>query len=381
MDYILTDEKRLEYKKISRQSYLAKKKSLSWNGPKPIHEINTPRLNPSDLMPIMKSNGLRTLSLFSWGGWLDLWFEKAGFDHVGSYEILDICGQTLSHNRPNWNVYSWDLEWDVRRVNWKKYIWKVDVIQGGPPCQPFSVAGQQKGQGDERNMWPEFIKAVNTIKPKAFVAENVPGILNKKFKDFLELEIINQLPDYNITYFKVNSAMFWVPQNRERVFFVWFKYKKHAKKFKIPLPTHDYSHIKKTKECSTIITTKKTMGVREALGLTNIGHDALSPTIRSAFTWKRNTTSILNGKSWQDYWAKLELWPNGVAKDRDAAINFIPENKHRRLSIQDCSILQWFPEDWKFQWAVYKVLWQIWNSVSPPTAYAVAMSLSKALMD
>ncbi|QEP42363.1 DNA cytosine methyltransferase [Ectothiorhodospiraceae bacterium BW-2] len=92
------------------------------------------------------------------------------------------------------------------------------------------MAGAQKGADDERNMWGEFSRAVNAIKPRVFIAENVPGILNPKFNDFIKEYILNELADYSITTFKMHAADYGVPQIRERVFFVGFRSKSRLKK-------------------------------------------------------------------------------------------------------------------------------------------------------
>lgn len=138
-------------------------------------------------------NKTRCLSLFSGGGGLDLGFDRAGFQHEGCYELIPICGQTLKSIRPSWNVYSGPIHGDVTGVDWSVYKGKVDVIHGGPRGQSLSIAGEQKSHQDERNMWLEFIRAVNTIEPACFVAENVPGILVPKFQPFVEREIIQKL--------------------------------------------------------------------------------------------------------------------------------------------------------------------------------------------
>lgn len=106
----------------------------------------------------------------------------------------------------------------MTNVDWKKYKGKIDVIHGGPPCQPFSIAGEQKGLDDERNMWGEFNRAVNTIKPKAFVAENVLGLLNPKFEGFVQKYILDELADYHIVKFEMHASDYGVPQIRKRVF-------------------------------------------------------------------------------------------------------------------------------------------------------------------
>ncbi|MCL2938610.1 MAG: DNA cytosine methyltransferase [Trichodesmium sp. MAG_R02] len=113
------------------------------------------------------------------------------------------------------------------------------------------------------------------------------------------------------------------------------------------------------------------MGTREALGLPNIGFDALSPTLRSGLTEPRHTTSILSSVSAQKAWEKLHIWPNEVAEIREKAHLFVAKNSHFRLSFPDCGILQGFPKSWQFSGAVYQTLGQIGNAVPPPIAYQV----------
>ena len=323
-------------------------------------------------MPRIASHGLRALSLFSGGG-LDLGFDRAGYRHVASYEILDICEQTLRDNRPDWIVFSGERG-DVTRVNWKSYKDNVDVVHGGPPCQPFSIAGKQKGAADSRNMWPAFVEAVKKILPRAFVAENVPGLLNPKFQKFVEETIDSPLgKQYKIFRFILSSEQFGVPQSRKRVFLVGFRYSRDAGRFIPPSPTHT---LEEAHESEGLV---KCMGARQALGLPSIGFDRIAPTLRSGFTGPRNTTGVINSKAALSHWNQMQIWPHGVQKSRRDASLFPPENNHFRLSVQDCSLLQGFPSSWRFAGAVYQQLGQIGNSVCPPVAYSVAVSLAKAL--
>jgi DNA (cytosine-5)-methyltransferase 1 len=334
--------------------------------------INTPNLKPDKLMPKRPCNGLSTLSLFSGGGGLDLGFERAGFSHIASYDILDICGDTLRTNRPKWNVFS-GCDGDVTQVDWSKYSGKIDVIHGGPPCQPFSIAGRQRGGRDSRDMWPSFISVILNLMPIAFVAENVPGLLDPKFSQYVNSTIIKPLtPFYHIVKFQVPATDFGVPQIRKRVIFVGFKDVSIANNFTIPEATHMAQE-------DMFSAGPLTMGTRKALGLKDIGFDCFAPTLRSGFTGPRKATSILNSKASQAVWERLQIWPNGVQKSREAAANFPPENGHFRLSVQDCGILQGFPENWEFCGAAYQIIGQIGNSVCPPVAYAIATSVARAI--
>ncbi len=380
LTYNITPEKRAQYREISKKSRLAKL-DAEQGKTQSVHKINKPKLDPNNLMPKKRSNGLTSISLFSGGGGLDLGFDRAGFKHVASYELIPICGETLSLNRPKWDIYSGPDSGDVTKVDWRNYRGIIDVVHGGPPCQPFSIAGGQLGQNDERNMWGEFNRAVNTIKPQAFVAENVLGLLGAKFDWFVKSQILDQLSDYHIKMFELNSVYFGVPQIRRRVFFVGFKAKKCFDRFEIPNPTHNAISDNKSKNINDFFQRNlpDTMGVRKSLGLKSIGFDSFAPTIRSGFTGKRNTTSVLNSKAGQKSWGDLHIWPNGVQLNRSAATKFPAQNDHFRLSVEDCALIQGFPEDWRFAGAVYQILGQIGNSVCPPVAYAVAVNVAKAL--
>lgn len=381
-EYVLTDKERDDYRQTSQKSRLAKS-SAKLGLLTSLHGVNIPRLDACALMPQLEKNNLNCLSLFSGGGGLDLGFDRAGYSHAASYELIPICKDTLSGNRPTWNVYGGPNFGDVTKVEWNSYKGSIDIVHGGPPCQPFSIAGEQKGIDDERNMWGEFIRCINTVKPRAFVAENVLGILHPKFEQFVNIYILNKLNNYKIVKFEMNSADYGVPQIRRRVFFVGFRNIKDFNNFEIPTPTHKWRPKGAFSDQGTIplfdSALQRTMGVREALGLSDTGFDNLAPTIRSAFTGKRNTTSVLNSSAGQKTWGDIEVWPNGVQQDRLTASSFPAKNDHFRLSVQDVALIQGFPESWKFAGAVYQVLGQIGNSVAPPVAYQVAKKVALAL--
>lgn len=374
MPYELTDDQRDRYRSTSIRSQARKQALLRGHcedSPMPGVKLGS-RLDPNDLMPQFERNNLTCLSLFAGGGGLDLGFERAGFDHAASLEILDICGETLRLNRPAWNIRSGSLAGDVRTAAFTPFR-GVDVVHGGPPCQPFSIAGKQAGADDPRNMWPDFIRCVLQTRPRAFVAENVPGLLDRKFENFVNENIIAPLEGaYTIFKFKLAADDFGVPQARRRVFFVGFRAARDAARWIPPTSTHG--------DVDTIfgpLLPRNT--TRKSLGLPNIGFDEVAPTLRSGFTGPRNTTGILNSKAALKVWSDLKVWPNGVQTTRSKAAAYTPENGHFRLSVDDCGLLQGFPREWRFSGAVYQVLGQIGNSVCPPVAYSVARQVARAL--
>lgn len=369
----LTDDERARYRRISNEAREAKKRALRGDGPDPIHPINTPELDPRDLMPEQPPVGLTSLSLFSGGGGLDLAFDRAGYEHVASYEILEDAADTLSKARPDWSVHGGDAG-DVRTVDWGDYRGEVDVVHGGPPCQPFSSAGRQRGEDDSRDLFPEFVRAVRESYPRAFVAENVPALLSTKFEDYLEREVVGPLSErYHVSRLVLNAEDFGIPQVRRRIIFVGFRNKRDAGRFEPPPPTHARLDDDDNGDLPTV------MGCREALGLPDIGHDGPAPTLRSGLTGPRRTTSIISSTSAARKWAELEIWPNGVQPSRERAHVFLAKNGHFRLSTLDCAVLQGFPEEWPFQGPTYMMLGQIGNAVPPPLGYAVARAVADAL--
>lgn len=370
----ITDEERAVFRATSLAAQRAKREAANGQCLAREHPIYTPRLDPLILMPLRPKNGLRTLSLFSGGGGMDIGFDRAGFEHIANYEIMPGAGEVLKAAHPEWNVFSGEAG-DVRVVDWSKYRNGVDVLHGGPPCQPFSHAGRQNGALDPRDMIPEFVRAVIAVRPRAFVCENVSGLATKRFHEYVQSTIIEPLGrEYSIRQFILNAADFGVPQRRRRVFFVGFRNGDAAARFEAPRPTHRHE---RSDEAAHNL--PETMGARKALGLPDNGSDGLSPTLRSGLTGPRHTTSVLSSVSALKVWNQLGVWPNGVAADRASASAYVAKNGAYRLSVADCLLLQGFPSDWPVRPPVYFALGLIGNSVAPPMAYHLAEALSAAL--
>ena len=160
---------------------------------------------------------LTHLSLFSGIGGIDIAAEWAGFTTVGQCEFADYPYKILKKHWPD--VPKWR---DIRDLTGGDFYERtgcktVDVISGGFPCQPFSVAGKQKGEGDDRYLWPEMLRVITEIKPAWIIGENVPGIIKIAGKTVCEdLERAG----YTVTVFDFEAAAVGAPHRRERVFFV-----------------------------------------------------------------------------------------------------------------------------------------------------------------
>ena len=157
------------------------------------------------------------LSLFSGIGGLDLAFEWADGNVMAMCEINPYCQKVLRKHWPNTPIYS-DIHELSKEVIQNAGIFEtIDIIYGGFPCQPFSVAGEQKGKDDSRYLWPEFSRLVGEFKPRWVLAENVSGILSIAADDVCR-DLERQ--DYEVGIWDYEAAAVGAPHRRERIFFV-----------------------------------------------------------------------------------------------------------------------------------------------------------------
>ena len=206
-------------------------------------------------------NQIKALELFSGAGGLAKGLELAGIAHAQFVEVNKHACLSLRANFGSDKVY----EGDVRNFDFNS-LEDIDIVAGGPPCQPFSLGGKHKANQDTRDMFPYAIKAIENLRPKAFIFENVKGLLRKSFSEYFNF-ILLQLTypgykidlnldwkmnaeklkkiihsnyydtKYNIYYKLINAADFGVPQTRERVFIVGIRSDLNLE-WSFPLRTH-----------------------------------------------------------------------------------------------------------------------------------------------
>ena len=168
----------------------------------------------------MLKNNFQILSLFSGCGGLDLGFHNAGFKIRVAIDNWDDALKTHQRNFSATEVINTDLgNLDINIL--KKFKNKIDVVIGGPPCQGFSISGKREVSDPRNRLYEGFLKAVEFLKPKAFVMENVPNLVSMdkgKIRDKIISDFQNL--NFNVVYRILLASDFGVPQNRKRVFII-----------------------------------------------------------------------------------------------------------------------------------------------------------------
>lgn len=164
----------------------------------------------------MKNNQLKHGSLFSGEGGFDLAAQWCGWDNAFHCEITPFCRHILKYYWPNAKLYK-----DIRDTDFTVLRGRIDVLSGGFPCQPYSVAGKRKGKDDDRHLWPEKLRAVREISPIWVVGENVRGLVNwNGGLVFDEVQADLEAEGYEVLPFILPAAGVEAPHRRERILFI-----------------------------------------------------------------------------------------------------------------------------------------------------------------
>jgi len=309
------------------------------------------------------ANSFTTLELCAGAGGQALGLELAGLQHAGLVELDSDACATLRLNRPAWNV----IEEDLNTFDGRSFK-GVDIISGGLPCPPFSIAGKQLGIRDERNLFPAMIRLVDQIRPKAVVIENVRGILEGIFQDY-RLYIATELKKlgYETGWKLLNASDFGVPQLRPRVTFIALK-KEYAENFSWPT-------ISETQAKTVGNTLYDLMASRGWKGA-KIWRDRASeiaPTVVGGS--KKHGGPDLGPTRARQAWAALGVDGLGIA-DEPPSRDFLGMP---RLTVRMAARIQGFPDQWQFFGRKTTAYRQVGNAFPPPFARAIGNSVKLCL--
>lgn len=313
----------------------------------------------------MSHRTLHSLEICAGAGGQALGLEKAGFAHSGLVELdRDAC-KTLLLNRPSWNV----IQEDLKAFSAKSYH-GLDLLAGGVPCPPFSVAGKQLGENDDRDLFPTALRLVEECVPTAVMLENVPGLASPRFGAYRRnvIKRLNAL-GYEVDWQVLNACNYGVPQLRPRFILVGLR-GEAAERFTWPEavgspPTVGevlFDLISRNRWPGAFAWAIKAKGIAPTLvgGSKLHGGPDLGPTrARKA-------------------WAELFVDGRGVADDSPSPD--FPFDAMPRLTARMAARVQGFPDSWQFYGKKTAAYRQIGNAFPPPVAQAVGLNILKAIV-
>lgn len=312
----------------------------------------------------MTTTPLTSLEICAGAGGQALGLETAGFEHACLVEIDPHAVNTLRLNRPEWNV----IQADLRDFDATPYAGQIDLLAGGPPCQPFSHGGQQHGQHDDRDLFPEAIRLTRECRPQAVMLENVRGLLDPKFAEYRQY-ITGGFEElgYRVQWNLLNSSDHGVPQLRPRVILVALR--PHlAPAFHWPEPS-----------ATPAPTVGQTLEDLMAAGGWAGAHawaqgaNTIAPTIVGGS--KKHGGADLGPTRSKRAWAALGV--NGHLLANEA-----PGPDHEgmpHLTVRMAARLQGFPDDWAFAGRKTASYRQVGNAFPPPVAAAVGLQIHRAI--
>jgi DNA (cytosine-5)-methyltransferase 1 len=387
---------------------------------------------------------VKAIELFSGVGGLAIGVSMADFDHLALVEIDKNACRTIRVNQDRciYPIADWPLyEMDVRRFDYSPLNGNVDLLCAGAPCQPFSLGGKHKAHQDERDMFPEAIRAVQELQPKAVLLENVRGLTRKTFADYFAYILLQlRFPEikkregdtwmehldhlrgyessgarnglmYDVAVKVLNAADYGVPQIRERVIIVAIRTDLDVE-WSYPEPTHSIDALlfdqwisgdywdrhrmskagipeRPQRFASRIETLRCSLGmngskpwltVRDGLG------DLLDLNENGGKNGYENHEINPGARSYPGHTGSSLDWP---AKTLKAGVHGVPGGENmlvdrdgsvRYFTIRECARLQTFPDDYYFPCSWTESLRQLGNAVPVSLGYRVASRL-RAMLD
>lgn len=358
------------------------------------------------------------LSFFTGAGGLDMGFIEAGFDIKLSVEIEDKYCSTLTKNHPDWNIKQSDIQ-DCDKLSIYKDAGlkdedEIDVIIGGSPCQSFSTAGNRKAFGDSRGKaMIKYAEIIKEIQPKIFLLENVRGLLsaslkhrktNERGEGFEPLSeeeqpgsalkfLLSKFSDYNIEIELLNSAMYGVPQKRQRVFIVGIR-KDLNKSFRFPEPTHNENGIdgkKKWINVSEVFSDLEKIKKHDYVKYSAERLKYMKMIPKGGGNWRDLPDEIVEnamGGAYKSGGGKVGFYrrlknnepaPTLLTSPIQKSTNLGHPFEDRPLSIQEYMKIQGFPLDYKLSGTLNDQYTQIGNAVPVKLGYILGKAIYESL--
>lgn len=384
---------------------------------------------------------MRSVELFAGAGGLAIGMANAGFQHAAVVEWDHDACETFRENQRHHAhaVEGWPVhEVDARSFNFSSLGRDIEVVSGGPPCQPFSMGGKHQGQRDDRNMFPEAVRAVRELMPKAFIFENVKGLTRKSFASYFSyIHLQLQYPElarrkgenwmqhrtrleqhhssnkgaatYNVLFNVLNAADYGVPQKRQRVFLVGFRSDIGAR-WSFPEPTHSEDalliskwidgaywdehgisrrlrpeippryakRVERLRSTPRLLTLDRWRTTRDALSnLPDPESDREHEIPNHVFTPGARTYVGHTGSALDEPSKTLKAGYHGVPGGENMFVK--DDGTVRYFTVRESARLQTFPDEYEFRGSWSQTMRQLGNAVPVRLAEVVARSVAASL--
>ena len=306
---------------------------------------------------------LKSVELCAGAGGQALGLEQAGFEHAALFENDPHACETLRLNRQHWNVVEHDLFQDYDFTQFRG----IDLLAGGLPCPPFSKAGKQLGENDERNLFTRGVDIAEQIQPKAIMFENVRGMLDRAFDDYRDnIEVRLRNNGYVVCWNLLNASDFGVPQLRPRVVMVGIK-RAYADDLDLT-----FQPIKSPTVGQSLKDLMAANGWKGAESWAKRA-DRVAPTLVGGS--KKHGGPDLGPTRARKAWSELGVEGRTLADENPKPGHFgMP-----RLTVRMAARIQGFPDSWSFYGRKTAAYRQVGNAFPPPVAASVAKRIAAAL--
>jgi len=380
---------------------------------------------------------VKSVEIFAGAGGMAMGISAAGFNHSAVIERDEYACNTLRRNKytKDWPI----IQSDVANFDYSQINCHIALLSGGPPCQPFSTAGRHKGHTDKRDMFPEAIRAIREVRPRAFIIENVKGIARTAFVPYFSYTLLQlqhpeiqrkhyedwtdhkirlerhhtstrSAPLYNVLFDTLNAADFGIPQKRERLFIVGFRNDQNSR-WSFPQKTHSLEELLVSKwvtkrywDTHKISKNKiPPISLSEKRSLEKLQSSALFPhkpwqTTRDMLIDLVDSKQDPRGtfinhefkKGARQYKGHTGSLLDMPAKTIKAGFHGVPGGENmfikddktvRYFTVRELARLQGFPDDYVFSGSWSRTLKQLGNAVPVGMAKIVAKSLMETLAD
>lgn len=330
----------------------------------------------NDLLKPAATTKLSFVSQFCGGGGLDCGFAAAGYRPLFSTDLVEYYCQTIATNLPGHVVEPHDIQKLTAEYVLDRCGYSPDVVIGGPPCQSFSILGDRGSTKDPRGKLVfAYAKFIRDIGARAFVFENVPGILTiHKGRDWEAIrKYFEKITGFNLHFIRLNAVQYGAPQYRERVFLVGFR---DNVKFRWPQPLFAKTPEAVDLELAAPIPSSKAF---ERMGRLSNNEKR----IHCSRVANRYAKIKPGDRDRVDHTDRIDpTRPSGtvlVGSGGGGGRPFIHPKEHRHITVREAARLQSFPDWWVFEGTATAQYRQVGNAVPPLLAKAVATSIAEAL--